>query len=224
MRIDLGFACNQSFTPLSPVLSSGALGTFSKYPIHAEGRQPVLDIESLHTLTWQEQIRQRSRELAGRGPRPVLGLCAPAGPELNQLASHFNAPLAFFNQGLKAGIWAQVSAGGTVAKLGRLAENQSLREDHGFPLQNWQPRWKVAERVPMPRAHRGSINCLASSGEDSQRVEITGISALGYSPSIPYFEVRRRGGSLRVLIFHFQPALPRGSPIARYISVWRLTK
>ncbi len=170
------------------------------------GQQATPSTNALPTLTRVEQIRQLTREEAKRGYpvhlRAVVTYYNAQGPDL--LAEEtYAGPLGpdMFIQDSTAGVWVNAPAGGTKAKQGQLIEIKGVTEAPDFAPQVGKPRWKVIGQAPMPPAHRPTYERMASTGEDSQWVEIDGIvRSTEQRKGFIVLNVAMSGGPLKALI------------------------
>ncbi|MGA2983027.1 MAG: ATP-binding protein [Terriglobia bacterium] len=190
--------------PLILALLTGAFAVGQQVPPHAP---------RLPTLTHAGQIRQLTQEQAIRGYpihlRAVVTFYDPGGPDVFAQESSSGPPSPdMFVQDSTAGIYVHTTPAGPKAQTGELIEIEGVTEAPDFAPQIGNPRWKVIGRAPMPVPHHPTFECLASTVEDSQWVQVEGIvrSAREWRGFL-VLSVAMGGSRLRVWIREYDPAI-----------------
>ncbi len=169
---------------------------------------------SLPTLTRAEDLRRLTPEEANRGYpvrlRAVVTYFGPHDPNLLPGERYSTLPAPdMFVQDSSAGIFVNIPRDAPAVRPGQILEIEGISEAPDFSPQIGKPRWKVVGSGALPVPKRVSFDHMASTAEDSQFVEVTGVvrTAQAQQGNL-MLDVAISGGRLTAII----PELPNDSP------------
>jgi PAS domain S-box-containing protein len=180
-----------------------SVGLFGGVPSLSAGRSSP--IPNLPVLTTAHQIQELSLRQAQRG-YPV---------HLRVVVTFYDPGNDLFVQDSSGGIYVNLPAspppGSPSLKLGDLIDLEGVSEQPDFSPQVGRPNWRILGQAPLPVAQRVSFQDMASTREDAQWVEITGIvrSAGVETPtSVLDLKVAMAGGDIVVNVHNFHRSVP----------------
>ena len=140
-------------------------------------RLTVVAAEGSPILTTARSVRSLSRAQARRGRavrlRAVVTYFDPTDPEL-------------FVQDSSGGIWVHWVPGLPKPNVGQLIDLRGITSQEDFAPDVSRPEWTVIGRAPLPKPKPVSFSAMASTQEDAQWVEVSGvIRSLEQTPRLP---------------------------------------
>ncbi len=166
---------------------------------------------TLPTLTSISQIRALSREQANRGYPVRLRVAvtffdisaAPNAPGTMELGTNL------FVQDNSGGNWVAITPDAPALHPGQLIELEGETTQTDFAPDIAKPHWRVLGTAPLPVPVRAEFGRLATTKEDSRRVEIEGIvrSAAMQRGSLR-LEIAMDGGRVTAFVPDFNSPIP----------------
>ncbi len=198
-----------SLTTFRARLCTGGFGMFLVATILLAGAQlgsakGVPPVPPASAITTAAQIRKMTVQEAQKSYavrlRGIITYYDPDEPDL-------------FIEDDTSGIWVNIEKGppNVALKAGDVVELDGITEAPDFAPQIGNPQFKVVGRAALPPAKRVSFEQMASTIEDSQRVEVEGIVRKVFKKrNRLYLDVATEGGRVTGRIpFYTQDSLPR---------------